>query len=38
LGAGGVERVLEVELEPEEMAGLRKAAESVVELASIADV
>jgi hypothetical protein len=33
-----MERVLEVELEPEEMAGLRKAAESVVELASIADV
>jgi malate dehydrogenase len=38
LGAGGVERVLEVELEPEEVAGLRKAAESVVELAGIAKV
>jgi malate dehydrogenase len=38
LGAGGVERVLEVELEPEEVAGLRKAAEAVVELAGIANV
>ena len=38
LGAGGVERVLEVELEPEELAGLRKAAEAAVELASIAKV
>jgi malate dehydrogenase len=38
LGAGGVERVLEVELEPEEVAGLRKAAEAVVELAGIAKV
>jgi malate dehydrogenase len=37
LGAGGVERVLEVELEPEEVAGLRKAAEAVVELAGIAN-
>jgi malate dehydrogenase len=38
LGAGGVERVLEVELEPEEVAGLKKAAEAVVELAGIANV
>jgi malate dehydrogenase len=38
LGAGGMERVLEVELEPEELASLRKAAEAVVELASIANV
>jgi malate dehydrogenase len=38
LGAGGVEKVWEVELEPEEVAGLRKAAEAVVELASIANV
>ena len=38
LGAGGVEKVWEVELEPEEVAGLRKAAEAVVELAGIADV
>jgi malate dehydrogenase len=38
LGAGGVEKVLEVELDPEEVAGLKKAAESVVELAGIANV
>jgi malate dehydrogenase len=38
LGAGGMERVIEVELDPEEVAGLKKAAESVVELASIAKV
>lgn len=38
LGAGGVEKVLEVELDPDEVAGLKKAAESVVELAGIAKV
>ena len=38
LGAGGVEKVLEVELDPEELAGLKNAAESVVELAAIAKV
>jgi len=38
LGAGGVEKVIEVELDPEEVEGLKKAAASVVELASIAKV
>jgi len=38
LGASGVEKVWEVELEPEEVAGLKKAAEAVVELAGIANV
>jgi len=38
LGAGGVEKVLEVELDPEEVEGLKKAATSVQELASIAKV
>jgi malate dehydrogenase len=38
LGGGGVEKVWEVELEPEEVAGLRKAAEAVVELAGIANL
>jgi len=32
LGAGGVEKVIEVELEPEELAGLKKAADAVLEL------
>jgi malate dehydrogenase len=35
LGAGGVERVLEVELEPDELAGLRKAADAVLELVGL---
>ncbi|MCJ7510047.1 MAG: malate dehydrogenase [Dehalococcoidia bacterium] len=35
LGAGGVEKVIEVELEPDELAGLRKAADAVLELISL---
>lgn len=35
LGAGGVEKVIEVELEPEEAAGLQKAAEAVRELVGL---
>jgi len=35
LGAGGVEKVIEVQLEPAEMEGLRKAADAVKELAGI---
>jgi malate dehydrogenase len=35
LGAGGVEKVIEVELEPDELAGLRKAADAVLELVSL---
>lgn len=35
LGAGGVEKVIEVELEPEELAALKKAAEAVKEVAGL---
>jgi len=35
LGAGGVEKVIEVELEPEEAAALRKAADAVRELVGL---
>ncbi len=35
LGAGGVEKVIEVKLEPAELEGLRKAAEAVRELAGL---
>jgi malate dehydrogenase len=35
LGASGVEEVIEVKLDPDEMAGLKKAAESVQELAGL---
>ena len=35
LGAGGVEKVIEVELEPEELEGLKKAADAVVELVGL---
>jgi malate dehydrogenase len=35
LGAGGMEKVVEVKLEPAEVEGLRKAAEAVRELASL---
>ena len=35
LGAGGVEKVIEVELEPDELAGLRKAADAVLELVGL---
>ncbi len=35
LGAGGVEKVIEVELEPEEVAGLKKAADAVLELVGL---
>jgi malate dehydrogenase len=35
LGAGGVEKVVEVKLEPAEVEGLRKAAEAVRELAAL---
>ena len=35
LGAGGVEKVVEVQLEPAEVEGLRKAAEAVRELAGL---
>ena len=38
LGAGGVEKVLEVELDADELEGLKKAAESVQELAGIVKV
>jgi malate dehydrogenase len=38
LGARGVEKVLQVKLDPEEVEGLKKAAASVQELASIAKV
>jgi len=35
LGVGGVEKVIEVELEPDELAGLRKAADAVLDLVSL---
>ena len=35
LGAGGVEKVIEVELEPDELAGLKKAADAVLELVGL---
>jgi len=35
LGASGVEKVIEVELEPEELAGLKKAADAVNELVGL---
>jgi len=35
LGAGGVEKVIEVELDPEEVEGLRKAASAVCELVGL---
>jgi malate dehydrogenase len=35
LGAGGLEKVVEVELEPEELAGLKKAGEAVKELVGL---
>ena len=35
LGAGGVEKVIEVELDPEELAGLKKAGEAVKELVGL---
>lgn len=35
LGEGGVEKVIEVELEPEELAGLKKAADAVLELVGL---
>jgi len=35
LGAGGLEKVIEVELEPDELAGLKKAAEAVLELVGL---
>ncbi|MGQ9573087.1 MAG: malate dehydrogenase [Dehalococcoidia bacterium] len=35
LGAGGVEKVIEVELEPDELAGLKNAAEAVLELVGL---
>jgi malate dehydrogenase len=35
LGAGGVEKVIEVELEPDELAGLKKAADAVRELVGL---
>ena len=38
LGAGGVEKVIEAQLEPAEIEGLRKAAEAVRELAGLAKV
>jgi malate dehydrogenase len=38
LGAGGVEKVIEVELEPEELAGLKKAADAVLELVGLVKV
>jgi malate dehydrogenase len=38
LGAGGVEKVVEVQLEPAEVEGLRKAAEAVRELAGLVKV
>jgi malate dehydrogenase len=38
LGADGVEKVIEVELEPDELAGLKKAGEAVKELIGIIEV
>jgi malate dehydrogenase len=38
LGAGGAEKVIEVDLEPEELAALKKAAEAVKEVASLVKV
>lgn len=35
LGEGGVEKVIEVELEPEELAGLKRAADAVLELVGL---
>ena len=35
LGAGGVEKVIEVDLEPDEVAGLKKAADAVLELVGL---
>jgi len=35
LGAGGVEKVIEVKLEPDEVAGLKKAADAVLELVGL---
>jgi malate dehydrogenase len=35
LGAGGLEKVIEVELEPDEVAGLKKAADAVLELVGL---
>jgi len=35
LGAGGLEKVIEVELEPDELAGLKKAADAVLELVGL---
>jgi malate dehydrogenase len=35
LGAGGVEKVIEVKLEPDELAGLKKAADAVLELVGL---
>jgi malate dehydrogenase len=35
LGAGGMEKVIEVELEPDEVAGLKKAADAVLELVGL---
>jgi malate dehydrogenase len=35
LGAGGVEKVIQVELEPDELAGLKKAADAVLELVGL---
>jgi len=37
LGAGGVEKVIEAELEPEELAGLKKAADAVNELVGLVE-
>ncbi len=38
LGGGGVEKVIEVELEPEELEGLKKAADAVLELVGLVKV
>lgn len=35
LGAGGLEKVIKVELEPDELAGLKKAADAVLELVGL---
>jgi malate dehydrogenase len=35
LGAGGLEKVIEVELDPDEVAGLKKAADAVLELVGL---
>lgn len=35
LGAGGLEKVIEVKLEPDELAGLKKAADAVLELVGL---